>query len=141
MELIIWAIVIAVALIIEFFSFQLISVWIAVGGLIGLILSAMGVSLEIQIISVLVVALGCILGIRRFALKYLNKNSEDKKAEPLIGKKARLIEDCNNEKMGTIKLNGIIWSVYSDKEISANEEVEVVHVNGNRLKVKKVKGE
>lgn len=141
MELIIWAVVIAIALIIEFFTFQLVSIWIAVGGLVALILSAVGVGMEIQIISVLVISLGCILGLRNFALKFLNKNSEDKKAEPLIGKRARLIEDCTNKKNGTIKLNGVIWSVYSEEEISANEDVEVISVNGNKLKVKKIKGE
>lgn len=141
MELMIWAIVIAIALIIEFFTFQLVTVWIAVGGLVALILSAVGISMEIQIISVLIISLGCILGLRNFALKILNKNSEDRKAEPLIGKKAKLIEECTNKKNGTIKLNGVIWSVYSDEEISANEEIEVISVNGNKLKVKQIKGE
>jgi len=141
MELMIWAIVIAIALIIEFFTFQLVTVWIAVGGLVALILSAVGISMEIQIISVLIISLGCILGLRNFALKILNKNSEDRKAEPLIGKKTKLIEECTNKKNGTIKLNGVIWSVYSDEEISANEEIEVISVNGNKLKVKQIKGE
>lgn len=141
MELMIWAIVIAIALIIEFFTFQLVTVWIAVGGLVALILSAVGINMEIQIISVLIISLGCILGLRNFALKILNKNSEDRKAEPLIGKKAKLIEECTNKKNGTIKLNGVIWSVYSDEEISANEEIEVISVNGNKLKVKQIKGE
>lgn len=141
MELMIWAIVIAIALIIEFFTFQLVTVWIAVGGLVALILSAVGINMEIQIISVLIISLGCILGLRNFALKILNKNSEDRKAEPLIGKKTKLIEECTNKKNGTIKLNGVIWSVYSDEEISANEEIEVISVNGNKLKVKQIKGE
>ena len=91
--------------------------------------------------SVLIISLGCILGLRNFALKILNKNSEDRKAEPLIGKKTKLIEECTNKKNGTIKLNGVIWSVYSDEEISANEEIEVISVNGNKLKVKQIKGE
>ena len=140
--IIIWAVIIAISLIIEFFTFELVGVWIAVGSLVGLILCAVGgVSLEVQIISALVVALACILGIRKFALKWLNKNSEAKNAEPLIGKKARIIEVCNDKKLGTIKLNGVIWSVFSDTEISANEDVEVISISGNKLKVKKIKGE
>lgn len=138
--IIIWAVIIAISLVVEFFTFELVSIWIAVGSLVGLILAAVGgVSLEVQIIASLIVALGCILGVRRFALKWLNKNSEAKLAEPLIGKKARLIERCDDKKIGTIKLNGVIWSVYSDSEITENEEVEVIAVNGNKLKVKKIK--
>ncbi|MDD4408929.1 MAG: NfeD family protein [Clostridia bacterium] len=135
----IWAIIVAVSLLIEFFTMELISIWIAVGGLVALILAAIGgINPEIQIICAILVSLGCILGLRRFALKHLNKKSESSIAEPLLGKKAKLIEPCGMEKDGSIKLNGIIWTVYSDSEILQNEEIEVIKVKGNKLKVKQV---
>ena len=73
----IWTIVIAVALVVEFFTMELISVWFAIGGLLGLILAVCGVALEIQIICAVVLALGCILGLRRFAIKFLFKKILD----------------------------------------------------------------
>jgi membrane protein implicated in regulation of membrane protease activity len=138
----IWAIIIALALMLEFFTMQLISIWFSVGGIVALILAAIGgIGPEIQITCALVVAMGCILGIRRFALKYLNKKSEAKTAEPLIGKQTRTIEGCSNKKLGSVKINGVIWTTYSDMEIEEGEDVEVVYVNGNKLKVKKLKGD
>ncbi|MDD2445426.1 MAG: NfeD family protein [Clostridia bacterium] len=138
----IWAIVIAVALMLEFFSMQLISIWFSVGGIVSLILASIGgISPEIQIICALIVSIGCILGIRKFALKYLHKRSENKTAEPLIGRKTKTIESCSDKKLGSVKINGIIWTTYSDTEIEANEYVEVTLVNGNKLKVEKIKGD
>lgn len=134
----IWTIIIVVALVIEFFTMELISVWCAIGGLLGLILAACDVPIEIQIICAVVVAIVCILGLRRFAMKYLFKNSKNKEAEPLVGKKLKLLENCDDEKLGTAKLNGVIWSVFSDKPINAGQEVEIVSVNGNKLKVKEI---
>jgi len=135
----IWAIIIAVSLLLEFFTMELICIWIAAGGLVALILAGIGgINPEIQIICAILVSLGCILGLRRFALKYLNKRSESSTAEPLLGKRAKLIEPCGIEKDGLIKLNGIFWTVYSDSEIPSNKEVEVIKVKGNKLKVKQI---
>ena len=135
----VWTGVIAFALIIEFMTMQLVTIWFAVGGIVGLILTIIGgISIEIQVACAVLVSIICIIGLRKFAMKYLNKKSEDKQVEMLVGHKAKMLEDVEKDVLGTIKLNGVVWTAYSDEKIEANEEVEIIEVNGNKLKVKKV---
>ncbi|MDD4815997.1 MAG: NfeD family protein [Clostridia bacterium] len=139
MEIWIWTIIIAVSLVVEFATMQLVSVWLALGALVGLVLALIGgIGIEVQIVVAVLIAVGSIIGLRKFALKFLNNKSEDQKAEMLIGKKSKIVEEIDNENFGTIKINGVLWTAYADKKILKNEEVEVVEVNGNKLKVKKI---
>lgn len=135
----VWAIVIALSLVIEFITMQMVSIWLALGGVVGLILALIGgISIEIQIAVMVVVSLLAILFLRKFTLKFLNTTSENKKADILIGKKTKMIEPATKDDAGTIKINGVVWTATSDEGIAQGEEVEVIEINGNKLKVKKV---
>lgn len=135
----IWTIIIAFSLIIEFITLEMISIWLAVGGVVGLILSLFdAISVEVQIIVAIIVAVGCIIGLRRFALKFLHKSSENKKTEILLGKHVVVKQPIEENKAGTVKLNGVEWTAYSEQPINAGENAEVIEVNGNKLKVKKI---
>lgn len=135
----VWAIVIALSLVIEFITMQMVSIWLALGGVVGLILALIGgVAIEIQIVVVVIVSLLAILFLRKFALKFLNSTSENKKADILIGKRTKMIEPTTKNDAGTIKINGVLWTAVADENIAVGEEVEVVEINGNKLKVKKV---
>lgn len=135
----VWAIVIALSLVVEFITMQMVSIWLALGGVVGLILALIGgVAIEIQIVVVVIVSLLAILFLRKFALKFLNSTSENKKADILIGKRTKMIEPTTKNDAGTIKINGVLWTAVADENIAVGEEVEVVEINGNKLKVKKV---
>ena len=77
--------------------------------------------------------------ISRPLYKKLNKNTVDKKSntERLIGLKAKVTEDIDSHKIGTIKVNGEVWKAISNEEISKGEEVEIIGIEGVKLKVKK----
>lgn len=135
----VWAIVIALSLVIEFITMQMVSIWLALGGVVGLILALIGgISIEMQIAVMVVASLLAILFLRKFTLKFLNTTSENKKADILIGKKTKMIEPATKDDAGTIKINGVVWTATSDEGIAQGEEVEVIEINGNKLKVKKV---
>lgn len=135
----VWAIVIAISLIIEFITMQMVSIWLALGGVVGLILAIIGgISIEIQIVIMVLISLLSIIFLRKFALKYLNNTSEDKQAEVLIGKMGKVIDNIEKENYGTVKINGILWTAYSDTEVLSGTEVKVIEVNGNKLKVNKI---
>ena len=133
----IWAIVIAVALVVEFVTMQMVSVWVALGGFVGLILEAIGgIGLEIQITAFFVVSLLAIFFLRRFAVRFLERNSESKKAETIIGKKIKLLEDTNEDFKSTAKLNGVVWTVIAEQPLKKGNEVVITETTGNKLKVK-----
>ena len=133
----VWTIVIAVALLVEFFTMQMVSIWFAVGGVFGLVLSLIGgIGLEVQIIVSAVVALISIVFLRKFALKFLHKSADKNDAGTLVGKIAEVVKEISPENAGTVKLNGVLWTATSEENLQVGAKVKIIDVLGNKLKVK-----
>lgn len=137
----IWLAVIAISLIVEFGTMEMVSLWTACGGFIALILAALKTPLEVQLIVFFAVSIILLLSLRKISLKYLLKNSKDEKfgTDKLVGSTHTLLTNIKDDSMGTIKINGITWNAISEdgSEILAKEKVQVVRLEGNKIIVKK----
>lgn len=140
----VWLAVIAVAIIIEILTLDLVSVWFAFGAVIPFILAAVGgIAIEIQIAVFVIVSALLIIFMRSWARKLLFKNMNEKtNINSIIGKKIRLLEDTDFEHLGSLKINDVTWTAISHdgKLIKAGQIVEVVKVDGNKLLVKEIEG-
>ena len=136
----VWLAVIAISIIIEIITLDLVSVWFAFGAVVPFILSAIeGVGIEWQIAIFVVVSALLIIFVRKYAQKLLFKNMNTKtNVEALEGKKVRLLEDTDFEKNGSVKINDVVWTAISDdgKLIKQGSLVEIVKVDGNKLHVR-----
>ncbi len=139
MWLYIWLGVVAVTMIIEFITMELVSIWLSIGALIAMILAACGVGYEIQIIVMIVVSISCILGLRKVTLKFLNKNKDKTNVDMLIGNKTKLLSDITEDDAGSVKVNGVVWSAITENQepIEKDNYVVIEKVVGNKLVVKK----
>lgn len=137
----VWLGIFVVSLIIEFLTLELVSIWISVGALSGLILALCGVGLEWQIVVAVVLTLACILGLRRFCVKFLLKGKEKTNMDIYIGKKEKLKVGTDGEGGGSIVLNGVSWGVKSENGelIKEGSLVEIVRLEGNKLVVRRVR--
>lgn len=135
----IWTAVVAVSLIIEFITMDLVTVWFAGAGIVGLILAACGAHYLWQIGVFIVLSAALLLGVRRFAVKFLFKNSEKTNTEALTGSVHTLLKDIANEKYGTIKINGVEWNCITEdgSTIAAGEKVVIEKIQGNKFIVSK----
>ncbi len=143
MEMIwIWLAVVAVSLIVEFFTWDLTSIWFAVAGLISMILSAIdGINWVWQLAVFLVVSAVLIIFVRQICRKFLLKHEEKTNVEAYAGKRTKLLSAIGeNENYGTVKFNGVIWNAIAEdnKAIDKDSDVEIVRVDGNKMVVKKV---
>ena len=136
----VWLCVFAVCVILEFITMELVSIWLAVGALVGLILALCGVMMEIQIAVVAVVSIVCILALRKVFLKLLNKSKDKTNLDLIVGSKVKVIKPITKDELGSVKVNGIVWSIKSidDKTIKQDSMVEIVRIEGNKLIVKKL---
>lgn len=109
-----------------------------IGSIAAAILNYLQFSITVQITAFILITLIFIL-ISRPLYRKLNKNTVDKKSntERLIGLKAKVTEDIDSHKIGTINVNGEVWKAISDEKISEGEEVEITDIEGVKLKVKK----
>lgn len=135
----IWLAVTVACLIIEFSTMEMVSIWSAIAGLVALILAACGCMIEIQLVVFFALSIILLLSLRKFALKFLQKNSTKIGTDSLIGTKHKLLTEIAPDKPGEIKINGIVWTAVSGKneKIKVNTLVEIIEIKGNKFIVKK----
>ena len=137
----IWLGVVVVTLIVEFLTMDLVSIWIALGAFVAMILAGLKVGYEIQLVVAVVISIVCIFALRKVALKWLNKSKEKTNLDLIVGKKVKLLSKIKDDELGTAKINGIVYSVASEKgeEIEEGQYVIIKKIEGNKLIVAKEK--
>ncbi len=137
-----WLIGFAVLLAIEIMTMALTTIWFAGGAFAAFLVSLAGAGIEVQLAAFLIVSFLLLFLTRPFALKYINRNTVKTNAEGLVGQRARVTEDINNElECGTAVIGGQEWTARSEdpgKIIPAGTMVEVRDIQGVKLIVKKV---
>lgn len=137
----VWLGVLAVSLVVEFLTMELVSIWISLGAFIAMILAACGVMVEIQLLLFFIVSIACIFGLRKFTLKLISNNKDKTNIDLAIGVRTKLIKAITLDEMGTIKYNGIEYNVKTQKSgnVPAGAYVEIVRVEGNKFIVEPLK--
>lgn len=138
----VWLGVIAVTAIIEFMTLSLTSIWFTAGAIVPLIMAIFNVRWEIQVAVYVVVSIVLVVSLRKVTRRFLLKNAKEKtNLDSLVGKQFKLIDPIDGQNdTGTIKVNGVVWSVVSqdEKPIASGERVEIIEVSGNKFVVKQV---
>lgn len=136
----VWGIITAVALILEFVSAGLLSIWFAAGAFVTLIVTAIWGNLPIIWQCVIFVVVSCLLLVAtRPIFKKLTSKSEKTNTDALVGKQFKL----EKQKGDAIyhKIADVEWRVVEENEakIAEGDLVEIVKFQGNKIVVKKLK--
>lgn len=133
---IIWLVAAIIFLIIEALSVQLISIWLAGGAIVAMVLALFNVNFWIQVLVFAIVSLLLIILTRPLVKRILSKNVEATNADRSIGKEAAVTSEINNVLgKGQVNLAGQIWSARSsdDSVINEGETVIVEKIDGVKL--------
>ena len=138
--IIIWFVIIIVAALIEMNTMDLASIWFSVGALFAFILALINVDVAWQIVVFLVVSLGLVLSVRPVAKNYFKTNQISTNADRLIGKVAICTKDILVGDRGEVKIDGKYWLAVTsgDKDITVDDRVEVLAIEGVKLIVDKI---
>lgn len=131
----IWLAVTAVALIVEFVTTELVSVWFIGGGLVAMLLSGLGLEWYFHVPAFIIVSIALMLCFRSFVIRKLKGEDVKTNAETAIGKEYELIDGISFNTAGSIKINGVIWSAVSENEdalIPSGTKVVVKRIEGNK---------
>ena len=137
-----WLAITVVALIVEFSTANIVSIWFAGGGLISLILSAFNLAWYIHIPAFIIVSAVLLLCFRKLVIKKFNKIQVSTNAEQCVGQKFRLLSEIGFNKAGSIKINDVVWSVETEEQTGVIPEgslVKIVGIRGNKYIVEEVK--
>lgn len=126
----IWLAITVVALIIEFITSDMISVWFAGGGVVSMILAACGVEWYIHLPVFIVLSLVLMLAFRKMVLKYFNRGDSRTNADSAIGKDFELLSEISFNNPGTIKINDVIWGAVTENAKDFVQKGTIVTVKG-----------
>ena len=136
-----WLIAVVLLIVIEIFTLGLTTIWFAGGALVAFFISLFIDSFLVEMTACLVVSFFLLFYTRPIVKKYLNKGIVKTNYESLIGREGRVTEIINNtEAMGTVDLEGQLWTARSSDEgvtIEVGSIVEVIRIQGVKLIVKK----
>lgn len=135
----IWAGVFITTVILEVETAELISIWFALGSLVSFIMALCGVGQTAQIIVFIILAVLTFICFRPLCMKFLKDSDEKTNVDSMIGTVHKLLKDVDKDNAGEIKINGVSWRVVTknNESISANENVKIVEVHGNKFVVEK----
>ena len=138
-DVVLWAVLVAVTLLAEFFTTDFCAACFSLGGLVALILAACGVSLYWQIPFFIVVSLLAIVFARPLLKKWLIKKTIPTNLDQYFGKQVKLLSDVVDGQ-SQIKINDVIWTaVCEPADLKKDNLVVIERAEGNKIIVKGVK--
>ncbi len=132
----IWLAVTVIAIVVEIITPELVSLWFAIGGIVGIAFSFIpGLPWWGEIIIFAVLSMILLLSLRPVLSKYLKRKSLATNVDRLIGQDIRMITKADFDNLGSAKIGDVVWSVKSENQSSllADEIVRIVAVDGNKL--------
>lgn len=141
MTMIGWLIIFVIFVGIEASTLALTTIWFAGGALAAFLAAIAGASIKVQLVAFLIVSFILLIFTRPFAMRFINKGTVATNVDSLIGKKARVTAQINNElAQGAAVVNGLEWSARSADDDAVVEEGEIVlikEVRGVKLIVER----
>ena len=135
-----WMIVFLILVFVELATVNLVSIWFAVGALCSFIVSYFIDLIYIQIITFILVISISLLLTRRIVDKLKIKKVATN-LDRVIGKIGIVTVEITKLEPGEVKVDGKKWSAISTKKISVGSKVEILSIDGVKLKVKEIKEE
>lgn len=133
---IIWLVVLAILLVIEFLTLGLTTVWFAGGALVAFLVSLAGGPLWLQLLLFIAVSVLLLLFTRPLAVKYLNKDVQKTNVDSIPGQKGIVTATIDNLKAeGQVTIQGMEWTARAKNgnTIEKGKVVRVTAVEGVKL--------
>lgn len=134
-----WLCLAVVLIVIEIATIDLVAVWFALSSLIMVIITAICPTMNLiwQIVIFVALSLALLLSTRKLVKRLMQKHKEQEtNLELILNHSGIVIEDINNDlAVGSVKINGIIWSARSEdgSVILQDTLVLVKKIDGNKL--------
>ena len=135
-----WFLLTITFFVLEATTYNLTSIWFAIGSVAALVVSAFCNVFWIQLTVSLVISLILLIFTKPFAEKKLKLKKEPTNSDMVIGKIGIITKDITQDKFaGQVKVNGAVWSAVSkdNSVVLEGERVKIVSIDGVKLVVER----
>ena len=133
MEAIIWLVMMVIFLVLEAMTVVTVSLWFAVGALVALLVSLIGLELWVQIILFFIVSAVLLACLRPLVQRHFNPKLSRTNVDALVGSKGYVTADIDNiSAAGQVKLGSMEWTARSANglPIPSGTLVKVAYIEG-----------
>lgn len=134
----IWLTAIMFLIIIEVITIQLTTVWFVASGIVAMLLSIFVSNIELQFAIFVLGGVLLLITTRPYLIKKLKVNTSKTNLDRVIGMKGIVTETITKLNPGEVKVDGKRWTAIADKKIEKNKTVEVLYIEGVKIKVKEI---
>ncbi len=138
---IVWLIIIVILTFLEMITVGLTTIWFVFSGIVALVISFFTDNYLIQFGVFVILGVILLVTTRPLLQELLKHKNEATNADRIIGMEGIVTEKITKNTPGEVKVDGKRWTAVADKVIKENSVVEVLEINGVKLKVEKVEGE
>ncbi len=131
-----WLAIAILMTVVEGLTLGLTTVWLAIAGLVCMILAFFIPSVTLQIIVFLVLSIVMLVFTRPFAVKKLKLGRERTNADRLVGMKGIVLKQVKRDEPGQVKVGGQIWTARpdsADRIFEQDQEVRILKIEGVTL--------
>lgn len=133
-----WLGLFVLALVIELFTADMISIWFSIAAAPSFVLALIGANIIVQSV-VFVIATAVLLLLTRPAVKkYMKTNEIKTNVDAIIGKTGVVVKTLSSDLPGRVKIGSMDWSAVSKETIEIGLHVRVLDVEGNKLIVESI---
>ena len=132
-----WFILFLVALVVEFSTAGLVSIWFAFGALCTMGIAVLTENVFIQIAAFIVISVVTLILTKPLIKKFKAFDVQPTNSDRVIGKIADVTKDITPTNFGEVKIFGEYWTAISEDKIKAGTKVRVKAIEGVKLIVEK----
>lgn len=133
-----WLGIFIVALVVEFGTANMVSIWFALAAIPSFILSLLNVNIIVQVVVFVVVSILLLALTRPLAMKYFKTNEIRTNVDLYIGANGVCIQKIEVDMIGRAKVRNQEWSAISNEVIEVGDNVRVLDIEGAKLIVEKI---
>ena len=116
---------------------QLTTVWFVASGIIAMITSIFIDNPTIEFAIFVLGGIFLLITTRPYLMKKLKVKESKTNLDRVVGMEGIVTEDITKYKLGEVKVDGKRWTAISEDDISVGEIVDIVKIEGVKLKVRK----
>ena len=133
-----WVLIIILLALAEVTTVNLTTIWFVASGLVSLILSFFIDNFHIQLGVFVILGIILLITTKSKLQALVNERREKTNLDRIVGMQGYVVEKITKRKNGAVKVDGKVWTAFADQTIPKDSDVEILAIEGVKVKVKKV---